>query len=409
MTRIYEAGQMNTSGSASLGRHAGLISSQLIQHRERLLEPNKEKVLRPFSFKEACHYIGVNENSLRHTLRTNPALPQGTLLRGTRRYFEASEIHAIRDFLIENDRLESKNITRRQDGERSQVVSIVNLKGGAGKTSTAASVASALALRGYRVAVIDLDAQASTTQFCGIIPEREPDMLTLYDAIRYPDASDPEETQRVDIREVIRETHIPNLSLIPSNMHIMEFEHETAVNDQKKSPFFVRVEEALAPIRDDFDVFLVDCPPQMSFAVIASLFASSGLLVPVTASFIDVMSLGTFLGMAGEMMSVLEGRQGARPYDWIKYLITRYNPTDQPQIQVASYLRSILEDAVMASEFYLSAAIADAANSAETIAEVDPSSFNRQTYQRAWDSVTRVVTEFEGLIHQSWGRDTNGA
>jgi len=63
----------------------------------------------------------------------------------------------------------------------------------------------------------------------------------------------------------------------------------------------------------------------------------------------------------------------------------------------------------MASEFYLSAAIADAANSAETIAEVDPSSFNRQTYQRAWDSVTRVVTEFEGLIHQSWGRDTNGA
>ena len=123
--------------------------------------------------------------------------------------------------------------------------------------------------------------------------------------------------------------------------------------------------------------------------------------------FIPSLSLG--IGMAGEMMSVLETRDGERPYDWIKYLITRYNPTDQPQIQVSSYLRSILEDAVMANEFYLSAAIADAANSAETIIEVDPSTFHRQTYQRAWDSVTRVVSEFEGLVHHSWGRKQNGA
>ncbi len=400
---------MSISGSASLGKHAGLISDQLIQHRERLLEPNQRKVLRPFSFKEACHYIGVNENSLRHTLRTNEQLPQGTLLRGTRRHFEADEIHAIRDFLIDNDRLESKNVTRRRPGEKTVEVACVNLKGGSSKTSTAVNLAVALATRGYRVLLCDLDAQASTTQFCGIIPEREPDMLTLYDAIRYPDGSDPEGTQRIDIREALRKTHIPNLHLIPSNMHIMEFEHETAVNDQRRNPFFLRVEEALAPIQDDFDIILYDCPPQMSFTVISALFSCTSLLVPVSASFIDVMSLGTFLGMAGEMMSVLENRDGERPYDWIKYLITRYNPTDQPQIQVSSYLRSILEDAVMTNEFYLSAAIADAANSAETIIEVDPSTFHRQTYQRAWDSVARVVAEFEGLVHQSWGRSQNGA
>lgn len=400
---------MSISGSASLAKHAGLISDQLIQHRERLLEPNQKKELRPFAFKEACHYIGVNENSLRHTLRTNAHLPQGNLLRGTRRYFQAEEIHKIRDFLIANGRLESKNITRKQQDERTVSVACVNLKGGSSKTSTCINLAHALSLRGYRVLVVDLDAQASTTQFCGIIPEREPDMLTLYDAIRYPDASDPEGTQRIDIREIARQTHIPNLHVVPANMHIMEFEHETAVHDQRSDPFFLRIEEALDPIRESFDVILYDCPPQMSFAVIAALHSCTSLLIPVSASFIDVMSLGTFLGMAGEMMSVLEKRQGERPYDWIKYLITRYNPTDQPQIQVSSYLRSILEDAVMASEFYLSAAVADAANSAETIIEVDPSTFNRQTYQRAWESITRVVTEFEGFIHQSWGRVQDGA
>ncbi|NDW58770.1 plasmid partitioning protein RepA [Yangia sp. PrR004] len=395
---------MAVSGAATLDRHASLIAQQLVQHRDRLLEPKKQKELRSFSMKEACHYLGVNQNSLRHTLRTHEHLPQGVLLRGTRRHFTAQEIHAIRDFLIDQGRMEPENITRRQDSEQTAVIASINLKGGVGKSTSAQHLSHGLAMRGYKVLVVDLDAQASLTQLFGIIPEREPDMLTLYHAIRYEDPSDPDEQGRADIRDVIRGTHIPNLDLIPSNMLIMEFEHETAGNDQKKLPFFLRVEEALDAVRDDYDVILFDCPPQMSFAVMAALFTCTSLLVTVTASFVDVMSLGTFLGMTGEMMSVIEQRKGERPYDWIKYLITRYNPTDQPSVQVAGYLRSILEGSVMTNEFYLSTAIADAAVSSESIVEIDPSTFHRQTYQRAWDSVDRVTRELEELIQEAWGR-----
>ena len=395
---------MAVSGAATLDKHASLIAEQLSQHRDRLLEPKKKKELRSFSLKEACHFLGVNQNSLRHTLRTNEDLPQGMLIRGTRRHFMAEDIHEIRDFLIENDRLEPENITRRVGNEQTVVVASINLKGGVGKSTSAQHLAMSMAMRGYKTLVIDIDAQASLTQLFGIIPEREPDMLTLYHAIRYRDRSDEEDTGPVDIRDVIRGTHMPNLDLIPSSMHIMEFEHETAGHDQKKEPFFLRIEEALDPVRDDYDLIIFDCPPQMSFTVMASLFTCTSLLVTVTASFVDVMSLGTFLGMTGEMMSVIEQRKGERPYDWIKYLITRYNPTDQPSVQVAGYLRSILEDSVMTNEFYLSTAIADAAVSSESIIEVDPASFHRQTYQRAWDSVTRVSMELEGFIHQAWGR-----
>ena len=395
---------MAVSGAATLDRHASLIAEQLVQHRDRLLEPQKHKVLRSFSLKDACHYLGVNQNSLRHTLRTNEHLPQGTLRSGTRRHFQAEEINAIRDFLIENDRLDSKHVTRRMGDEQTAVIASINLKGGVGKSTSAIHLAQALAIKGYSVCVIDLDAQASLTQLFGIIPEREPDMLTLYHAIRYQDQTDPEDKGPVAIEDVIRKTHIPNLDLIPSSMQIMEFEHETAGNDQKKAPFFTRIEEALAPVRDNYDIILFDCPPQMSFTVMSALFTCTSLLVTVTASFVDVMSLGTFLGMTGEMMSVIEQRKGERPYDWIKYLITRYNPTDQPSVQVAGYLRSILEDSVMTNEFYLSTAIADAAVSSETLVEVDPASFHRQTYQRAWDSVARVTDELEGFIHQAWGR-----
>ncbi|WOI58425.1 plasmid partitioning protein RepA [Palleronia sp. LCG004] len=396
------------SGSSTLETHAALIADELVQHRDRLLEPAKARMLRPFPLKEACHWIGVSQNALRHILRTNADLPQGTMLRGTRRHFTASEIHAIRDRLIDQGKLDSRHVTRRQEGEAPAIISAINLKGGVGKSTSTQHLSQALAMRGYRTLAIDLDPQASLTQLFGIIPEREPDMATLYHAIRYPEDG-VSESRPIEIGDVVRPTHIPRLDLIPSSMQIMEFEHETAANDQRQAPFFLRVEEALAPIRDDYDVILFDCPPQMSFAVMASLFTSTSLLVTVTASFVDVMSLGTFLGMTGEMMGVIERRKGQRPYDWIKYLITRYNPTDQPSVQVAGYLRSILETAVMTNEFYLSTAIADAATTSESIVEVDPSNFHRQTYQRAWDAVDRVTGELEGLIHASWGRADHGA
>ncbi len=395
------------SGSSTLDRHATLIAEQLVQHRDRLLEPARIRTLRPFSFKEACHWIGVNQNALRHILRTHEDLPQGTMLRGTRRHFTADEIHAIRDHLIAQGKLDPRQVTCRRDGEPPVVIAAINLKGGVGKSTSTQHLSQATAMRGYRTLAIDLDPQASLTQLFGIIPEREPDMQTLYHAIRYPEAGDPQSAQ-ASIRDVVRKTHIPRLDLIPSSMQIMEFEHETAAHDQRKTPFFLRVEEALDEIRDDYDVILFDCPPQMSFAVMGALFTSTSLLVTVTASFVDVMSLGTFLGMTGEMMGVIEQRKGQRPYDWIKYLVTRYNPTDQPSVQVAGYLRSILESAVMTNEFYLSTAIADAATTSESIIEVDPASFHRQTYQRAWDSVDRVTGELEDLIQQAWGRNGHG-
>lgn len=389
-----------TSGARTLETHSNLIASQLAAHRDRLLEPAKHKVLRPFSLREACHYIGVNQNSLRHTLRSHPELPQGTLVNGTRRFFQVSEIHEIRDFLIETDRIDARNITRRQDGEHTAIIPCINLKGGVGKSTVCQAASHSLALRGYRVLAIDLDAQASLTQLFGIIPEREPDMKSIYHAIRYPRG----DMGPVPIHDVIRQTHIPGLDLIPSNMFIMEFEHETAAHDQSENPFFLRIEAALDAVKDDYDVILFDCPPQMSFTVMAALFSATALLVMVTASFVDVMSLGTFLGMTSEMMDVLEQQKGEKPYDWIKYMITRYNPSDQPSIMVASYLRSILGDAVMMNEFYLSTAVADAATSAESVVEVDPSNFHRQTYQRSWDSIARITSEVEALIHTSWGR-----
>ena len=135
----------------------------------------------------------------------------------------------------------------RRAGDELQVVSVVNFKGGSGKTTTSAHLAQRLALKGYRVLAIDLDPQASLSALHGIQPELDlMDGGTLYDAVRYDDP--------VPISDVIRKTYIRGLDLIPGNLELMEFEHETPAAIQRGGAraFFARVRDALDSVEGDY-------------------------------------------------------------------------------------------------------------------------------------------------------------
>jgi chromosome partitioning protein len=90
--------------------------------------------------------------------------------------------------------------------------------------------------------------------------------------------------------------------------------------------------------------------------------------------------------------------------DWLRYLITRYEPTDIPQAQMVGFLQSMLAEEILKSPMLKSTAISDAGLTKQTLYEVERSNFNRDTYDRAIDSMDAVNFEIQGLIHQAWGR-----
>ena len=133
----------------------------------------------------------------------------------------------------------AKYAPARRPGEKLQVVAVMNFKGGSGKTTTSAHLAQYLALRGYRTLAIDLDPQASLSAMFGHQPELDVgENETLYGAIRYDRASR-------DVTEIVRATYTPNLHIIPGNLELMEFEHETptalAARTGADSMFFARI------------------------------------------------------------------------------------------------------------------------------------------------------------------------
>ncbi len=173
------------------------------------------------------------------------------------------------------------------------------------------------------------------------------------------------------------------------------------------SAFHRQLREALEPVLEQYDLVIIDTPPQLNFSVISAIFASTGVLIPLNASMLDVMSLSSFLKMASGLMAVVESHAPDHGLNFVRVLITRYEQTDGPQVQISSLLRTVLGDTVLPAEFLKSTAVGDAANTQQSIFEVEPRDVNRRTYERAIESVSRVTDEVEREILKAWGR-TNG-
>lgn len=382
-----------------VGDHAARLSERLQAHREQLFPPNARRVLRKFTSGEVADLLGVKDAYLRK-LSLEGRGPQPETRTGGRRFYTPEDILALRRMLEKGAKTPGTYLPGRRGNDHLQVITVINFKGGSGKTTTAAHLAQKLALDGYRVLGIDLDPQASFSALHGFQPEFDlPDGGTLYDAIRYDNP--------VSLREVIQQTYFTNLDLIPGNLDLMEFEHDTprVLAARTGEMFFTRVSERLAEVEADYDVVVIDCPPQLGFLTMSALSAATAVLVTVHPQMLDVMSMCQFLLMTSNLLGVVADAGGDMSYDWMRYLVTRYEPGDGPQNQMVSFMRSMFGDHVLNHTALKSTAISDAGITKQTLYEVDRGAFTRQTYERALESLNAVNGEIEDLIRQAWGRE----
>lgn len=387
--------------AASIASNAARLSEALNNHMRNSFQPDSKKALRKFHPAEVSELTGISMSNLRTRHQEGDFPIVETDSRG-RRLYTADEIDQIRHVMARTGRNGETYLPGRRDDDALQVISIVNFKGGSSKTTTAIHLAQRYALRGYRVLALDMDPQASLTTMFGYRPEIEfAESGTIYDALKYADP--------VPLSQVIRNTYFHNLDLAPAGLLLSEYETETAYALQHKidPPFTQRLAIALDEIEGNYDLVIIDCPPQLGFTTMTALLASTGLLITVVPSMLDVASMAQFLEMAGETVKTLEEVAGPIDWNFLKFLIARYEPTDVPQSQMAGFLRSILLDQVLTIPMLKSTAISDAGMTQQTIYELDPTQVVKRTLARILESVNGVADEFEKTIQQAWGRETD--
>ncbi|WP_299793077.1 plasmid partitioning protein RepA [uncultured Marivita sp.] len=400
--RSFEADTKDQPFDEIILQQGELISDRLNMLRQEQYPPDAQKGLRQFSLAEVAYYLGVTQSTIKK-LHLEGKGPEPETSSSGRRSYSAEQMLELRAYLDKHGRPGKRRyVPYRQPGEELHVVSVVNFKGGSGKTTTAAHLAQHLALKGHRVLAIDLDPQASLTALHGIQPELD-NVPSLYETLRYDD-------ERKPISEVIRPTNFPNLDIVPASLELQEYEYDTPVALTSSDPhegrtFFTRISKALGEVDERYDVVVIDCPPQLGYLTLTALTASSSVIVTVHPQMLDVMSMSQFLLMLGGIMKTIRDAGANMRLKWFRYLVTRFEPTDGPQKQMVGFLQAMFPNQMLSAPVLKSTAISDAGITKQTLYEVERSQFVRTTYDRAVTSLNDVNDEIAELIHKAWGRE----
>ena len=426
-------------GTADLARIAELAGKGRDDLAARGLGEEGRKSLRQFSTWEITRYlIPVAQGHFRRVLKANPELPQGrSETEGGAKWFTLDEVLRLRAWFGAEGAKNRDYLPYRPKGLPAKVVAVANFKGGVGKTSTCAHLAMSAALDGYRVLVIDLDAQGSMTSIFGgrvddewgtafpLIARHYARHLQVENRHRVDRGDAPvaldgtlTEALKVEAKDVIQKTHWPNIDLIGSqlNLYWAEFQIPVWRMQARGWKLWDALTDTLGEsgLLDAYDLVFLDTPPALGYLTINGLAAADVLLVPTGASFLEFDSTGRFFDMLhATFLSIEEGENVAaralgRPelaFEWdaVRALVTRYDGSQQAEM--AAFMQSYLGRAMAPQRQEFTALIGQAGEQVNGIYEADYRDFNRETYMRGRETFDATWAEFKKLLYGIWRRD----
>lgn len=256
--------------------------------------------------------------------------------------------------------------------QRGVVITIANQKGGVGKTTTAVSLAAALAQLPARVLLLDLDPQGNATSGVGVRPQ--PGAATIYQVL----------VNDVPLEEAIEPTSVRNLFVVPATIDLAgaEIELVTAFSREQK------LRRALEPVRDDYDVVLIDCPPSLGLLTVNALTAGDGLLIPIQCEYYALE------GLEALQRNVALIQANLNPDLRITgFVMTMYDGRTRLSQQVVDEVRSHFGEQVFRTKIPRSVRLAEAPSYGEPITVFDPGSRGAVAYHRLAREVIERSTE----------------
>jgi chromosome partitioning protein len=329
-----------------------LASSEnfLQKMHERGNDPHQHKQLnRLFSPSEAADMVGRDRTTLARaeaelgmeSLQRNPA-------NNRRLGYSLEQVQAFRKHF--------GTLPQRANSDPPITIACQNFKGGVGKSTTCVNFAHYLALKGYRVLVIDTDSQATTTSMFGYMPDAQ--VTQEQTLLPYLDSSES------SLVYAVRKTYWPNVDLIPSCLALYEAEmaiaaHLAVQEDRaRRLEFFSELKFGIETVSQHYDVVLLDSPPALGLISINVLLAADALLVPTAPRMYDFTSTVQFFRMVRNYISQIDA---TKEYRWITVLTTLFDQRLVSHKQFFEVMQACFGDGILQHVFFQSSEIINSA------------------------------------------------
>ena len=246
-----------------------------------------------------------------------------------------------------------------------KVISLVNQKGGVGKTTTSINLSSSLGHLGKKVLLIDLDSQSNTTTGLGF--ERGKYKKSIYDVIM----------NACDIKDAIIKTPFKNLSVIPSVIDLAGSEMELVQISVQEKDFIMteQLKKQIDTIKDRYDFILIDCPPSLGILTLNALSASNSVLIPIQCEFYSLDGVNLLL------RTILNVQKAVNPELEIEgVLLTMLDGRTLLGLQVVEDVRKFFNEKVFSTIIPRLVKLVEAPSHGKPIIEYDPKSKGALAY-----------------------------